>query len=161
MGGSLGIRARRVQAGVEFRRLRKFQAGLEAENADTYMELGLTLQGAGRLAEAEAAFRRGLAITPTYITGHLSLGSVLLAEGRFDQARQTFELEAPEYGRDAGLAIADHARGRSAQAATELKRFIQDHGSEQPYIVATSYAYSGATDQAFDWLERPIGKGIR
>jgi adenylate cyclase len=123
-------------------------------NADTYMELGLALRAAGRLAEAEAAFRRGLAITPTYITGHLSLGSVLLTEGRLDEARQAFELEAPEYGREAGLAMTAHARGRTAEAATALKRFIQGHGSEQPYIVATAYAYSGATDQAFDWLER-------
>jgi adenylate cyclase len=123
-------------------------------NADAYMELGLALRGAGRSAEAEAAFRRGLAITPTYITGHLSLGSLLLTEGRLDEARKIFELEAPEYGREAGLAMVDHAGGRTAEAATELKRFVQAHGSEQPYIVATAYAYSGATDQAFEWLER-------
>jgi adenylate cyclase len=123
-------------------------------NADTYMELGLALRAADRFTEAEAAFRRGLAITPTYITGYLSLGSVLLTEGRLDEAQQAFELEAPEYGREAGLAMTAHARGRPAEAATALKRFVQDHGSKQPYIVTMAYAYSGATDQAFDWLER-------
>jgi len=123
-------------------------------NADTYMELGLTLEALGRLAEAEASFRRGLAITPTYITGHVELGLVLLAENRIEDARQAFELEAPEYGQQAGLAMALHARGRRTEAAAALEHFIQDHGHEQPKMIADAYSYLGNADRAFDWLGR-------
>jgi adenylate cyclase len=123
-------------------------------NADTYMELGLTLRAVGRFADAETAFRRGLAITPTYITGHFELGSILLAEGRIEDAQHAFGLEAPEYGQQAGLAMAYHASGRNADAAAALENFIQDHGKEQPMLVADAYSYLGDADHAFDWLER-------
>jgi TolB-like protein len=123
-------------------------------NADTYMELGLTLRAVGRFAEADTAFRRGLAITPTYITGHIELGTILLAEGRIEDARQAFELETPENGQQAGLAMAYHARGRNAEATAALEHFIRDHGKEQPMTIAEAYSYLGDADRAFDWLER-------
>jgi adenylate cyclase len=127
---------------------------LDPLNADTYEELGLTLRAMGRFADAEAAFRRGLAITPMYVTAHLELGVVLLAEGRIEDAQQAFSLEAAEYGQQAGLAMAYQASGQHAKASAALEHFIQDHGSQQPMIVARAYSYLGEHDHAFDWLER-------
>jgi hypothetical protein len=60
----------------------------------------------------------------------------------------------PEYGQQAGVAMAYHASGRNADAATALGRFIQDHGKAQPMIVAGAYSYLGDANNAFEWLER-------
>jgi hypothetical protein len=50
--------------------------------------------------------------------------------------------------------MALHARGRRTEAAAALEHFIQDHGHEQPKMVADAYSYLGDADRAFDWLER-------
>ena len=111
---------------------RLFRAICPIDPLDTHMELSLALRAVGRLAEAKAELRHGLAITPTYSTAHLELGSILLAEGRIEDARKAFELEAPEYGQQARLAMAYHALGRNTDSAAALGRFIRDHGAEHP-----------------------------
>ena len=62
--------------------------------------LGLALQEQGRLAEAEAAFRRAIAADSRYAKARYNLGNVLRAQGRMAEAmaslRTALELQ-PEY----------------------------------------------------------------
>jgi TolB-like protein len=123
-------------------------------NADTHMEMSLPLLRLGRLAEAEAELRRGLAITPTFAGAHYSLGIVQMAEGRPEDARREFEFEAPEGGKQAGLAMAYWALGRRADSKTMLQRFAAEHAEDLAFNVAEVYGYLGDANQAFEWLER-------
>jgi Flp pilus assembly protein TadD len=49
---------------------------------EAYFDLGMCYGQTGRLAEAEAAFRKYLSFQPASADGHASLGVLLLEEGR-------------------------------------------------------------------------------
>lgn len=108
----------------------------------------------GRLSEAESEVRRGLEISPTFLFGHFNLGTVLMAEGRLKEAQHEFELEAPEGGQQAGLAVVYFALGRGTDSKAALDRFVRDYGADHPFNVAEIHAYVGEADHAFEWLER-------
>jgi serine/threonine-protein kinase len=108
----------------------------------------------GHLAEAETAARRLIELSPTYLSAHYYLGLVLLEGGDREGALKAMQLEAPEGGRDAGLAMAYHALGRNAESDAALARLIKEQGATSPTSIADAHAYRGERDEAFAWLER-------
>jgi TolB-like protein/Flp pilus assembly protein TadD len=123
-------------------------------NADTHLEMSAPLVRLGRFADAAEEARRGLAITPTYAYGHYYLGTALLADGKLEEARRAYQLEAPEGGQQSGLAIAYFALGQKRESAANLAAFVRDHGGDGPFMIAQTYAYLGEPDRAFEALER-------
>jgi tetratricopeptide (TPR) repeat protein len=90
------------------------------------MNLGLALAGAGRPTEAEAAYRRALALDPPEVTRQrtfINLGLVLLDRGELDEAERLF-VAANEIGGHAiayrGLAVAARKRGQAARRAGDV-----------------------------------------
>jgi hypothetical protein len=63
-------------------------------------------------------------------------------------------LEAPESGRDTGLAIIYHAIGRERDSDAALARLTTDRASDAAYEIAEVYAFRGEIDEAFAWLNR-------
>jgi len=108
----------------------------------------------GQLREAEAESRKTVQISPTYASGHLSLGQVLLAEGKFDAALAEVEQEQPEWNRNVGLAMTYHSMGRRAESDAALAQLRQKDAQDDASGVAEVYAWRGELDQAFTWLER-------
>jgi TolB-like protein len=108
----------------------------------------------GRLAEAEAELRETLAISPSYASGHYYLGQILLAQGKLDAALSQMQQEAPDAGRDTGLAIVYHAMGRKADSDTALARLTKERANDTAFEIAQAHAYCGDIDQAFSWLNR-------
>jgi tetratricopeptide (TPR) repeat protein len=109
---------------------------------------------AGRLAEAEAELHEALEISPAYAEAHFFLGQVLLAKGEPAAALVVMQQEAPESGRDTGLAIAYHALGRRAESDRALARQTKEHTSDSAYEIAQVHAYRAELDEAFAWLDR-------
>jgi TolB-like protein len=134
----------------------KFAIALQEVNPldpDGYFWLSYGQMRRGRLAEAEAAIRRALELTPTYTYGPYTLGLVLLARNQPQAALEAFLKESSEGGRLNGSAMAYFALGRKvdsdAALAQSLKRkFIFSTG------VAAVYASRGESDEAFKWLNR-------
>jgi TolB-like protein/Flp pilus assembly protein TadD len=118
--------------------------------ASSHVLLGNMQRGRGRLAEAEAEFRRALDISPQYVAGHYYLALTLLAQGKVDAARAEMQLEVADGGRDAGLAIIEYAKGNRAESDLDLARVPEDWG----YWIAAAHAYRGEIDQAIGWLNR-------
>jgi TolB-like protein/tetratricopeptide (TPR) repeat protein len=118
--------------------------------ASTHVLLGNNRRIAGRLAEADAEFRKALDISPQYVGAHYYLALTLLAQGKIGAARSEMELEVADGGRDVGLAIIDYARGNKTQSDLELARAPADSN----YSVAAAYAYRGDADRAMEWLDR-------
>ena len=100
--------------------------GSERRRLDTYTGLagpGPTLVERPEpavLPAAEAATRRSLEISPTFSGNHWLLGRIFLERGQPDAALHEMEIESPDGGRDAGLAIAYHALGRLAESDRSL-----------------------------------------
>jgi tetratricopeptide (TPR) repeat protein len=120
----------------------------------SYMLLSFIQLGRGRLAEAEAAIRRTLEISPTYIPAHCFLGIVLLARSQPEEALAEMLKEKDEAGRLGGSAMAYFALGRKAESDAVLAQMVKDQANHHPFKIAQVYAFRGASDKAFEWLER-------
>jgi tetratricopeptide (TPR) repeat protein len=64
---------------------------LEPHNVGVLYNLGLALNGKGRLDEAIASFQEVLKLKPDYADAHDNLGLVLGKEGRWDEAISQFQ----------------------------------------------------------------------
>jgi TolB-like protein len=117
-----------------------------------YLALGYSYFEAGRLAEAEAARRRGLELDPTASENHYHLGLVLLARNEPTAALEEIEQEQGEM-RFIGLAMALDALGRRGEADQALAA-ADKYAYSVAYNIAQVYALRGDPDQAFTWLDR-------
>jgi YaiO family outer membrane protein len=108
-------------------------------NADAQLQLGLALLGLGRLDEAEAAFRRTLAIAPNYADARLGLARVEQRRGNWEAA------EAALAGVDPGHAEAGPLR-RQIEAGAAAARFSR-------WRVDVDGAYAFLTQDQRDWKE--------
>jgi TolB-like protein/tetratricopeptide (TPR) repeat protein len=129
---------------------------LDPLNAELYWDLGNERYRSGRFPEADAAFRRILQISPTFVSAHFELGRVLLARGQLRDALREMEQESPEpeSGRTAGLAMVYFALGRRADSDAAIKKLEAESGEDWPFGMAETYAYRGEADKALQWLER-------
>jgi YaiO family outer membrane protein len=75
----------------------------EPENADAHLQLGLALLAAGKLDDAEAAFRRTLAIAPSYEDARIGLARIAQRRGDRAAALQALEPVSPTNADAAGL----------------------------------------------------------
>jgi TolB-like protein/Tfp pilus assembly protein PilF len=108
----------------------------------------------GRYAEAEAELRKTLQISPSYGSGHYYLGQMLLFQGKFEEALAEMQQEAPDSGRDSGLASVYHAMGRKTESDAALARVTKERAGDVAFEIAQAHAYRGEADQAFAWLDR-------
>jgi TolB-like protein/Flp pilus assembly protein TadD len=116
--------------------------------------LGNTRFREDRYSEAEAELRKTLQISPTYASGHYYLGQILMLEGKLEEALREMQQEAPDSGRDSGLASVYHAMGRKADSDAALARVTKERAGDVAYEIAQAHAYRGEADQAFAWLDR-------
>lgn len=88
--------------------------------------IGAVHRDAGRLGDAENAFRRVLTLAPSFVFGHYNLGHTLFLAGRFEEARAAYEggyeRDSQKNARQAcRLAVARAAAGDAAGAVTLLE----------------------------------------
>ena len=108
----------------------------------------------GRVQEAEASYRRALAIAPQGAWTHYFLGVALLMEGKAEEALTELQQEPYAGARLAGLVVVYHTLHRTAEAQAALTRLEAEHANDNAMGVAESYAYLGQKDKAFQWLNR-------
>jgi TolB-like protein/Flp pilus assembly protein TadD len=136
--------------------LQRFNASLALDplNPNTYQLLALELYLNGDYSAAESALRKSLSINSDIDFSHYLIGAIRLLQGRREEALREFEAEIGIPGRDAGLALVNHALGRKAESDAALARLVNESGRFWPYGVARVHAYRGEHDQAFEWLEQ-------
>jgi tetratricopeptide (TPR) repeat protein len=112
-------RAGRLDEAVEFYGRILAVADLPAVHSN----LGVALASLGRFAEAEAAYRRAIALAPDYAQAHNNLGNALKALDRLDEAaaafRRAIALQAnyPEAYSNLGVALMGLGRLEEAEVA--------------------------------------------
>lgn len=123
-------------------------------HAAAFSDLGATYFADGKLADAEAAFRKSLELKPNASYTHNGLGLVLLERGAPDAALAQMQLETDDSWRLEGIAIVEYARGRQRESDAALAELIKKFSDDDPYVIATVYAYRGEADKAFEWLDK-------
>jgi Flp pilus assembly protein TadD len=78
-------------------------------NAGTHQVRGMTLYMMGDYVAAEAALRNSVAINPEIDGSYLILGFIQVLRDQREAAAKEFAAEPDSTGRDAGLAIGNHA----------------------------------------------------
>jgi adenylate cyclase len=116
----------------------------------------------GRLAEAEAAIRRTLEISPTFSSAHYYLGIVLLVRYQFEAALAEMLKERDDATRLGGSAMAYFALGRQADSDAALTQMLNSQADHHPFHIALVYAFRGEADEALKWLDRAyVQKDVR
>jgi TolB-like protein len=121
-------------------------------NADGYNTLSQIQVRRSRLAEAEDAQRRALAISPTGIGGHYFLGLVLLARGEREAALAEMLKERDDEMRLGGSAMAYFTLGRKGDSDSALAKMIRSRNN-RPFFISSVYAFRGQIDDALQWLD--------
>jgi tetratricopeptide (TPR) repeat protein len=121
-------------------------------SAASYHNLGL--HPSGRLAEAEAAYRKALELAPQMTATRAYLSLILMAQGRDDEAMAEAQREPEEALRLWALAILNHGMNHRAASDAALQELIAKCADEAPYQIAEVYAARGEGNEAFEWLER-------
>jgi tetratricopeptide (TPR) repeat protein len=114
----------------------------------------MTLESAGRSAEAIEAYRSALELAPERGVTRAHLALSLLALGRGEEAL-TEAMAEPDSGfRLWALAIVHGSLGNRPESERSLQELIEKHGHLGAQQVAQAYASRGESDDAFAWLER-------
>ena len=116
---------------------------------------------AGRYEQAEKLRQRFVTL---HDGGHFQFGLMKLLNGKAEEALAAFEqlqIRMTEEGWDdgrahAGLAMALHDLGRSAESDEQLTLLLDKFGDRNPEGVAQVYAWRNEKDAAFEWLNRFI-----
>lgn len=123
------------------------------------MNLGNTLTYAGRYAEAVEQYRTGLSLSPDYGGGQLFLSLALLHLGKTEDALAELAKEKVDGYRLRGLAIVNHALGRSTDSNSALQYLIALGEADWAVSIAEVFAYRGETEAAFEWIDRAVSLG--
>ncbi|MGO9948153.1 MAG: tetratricopeptide repeat protein [Steroidobacteraceae bacterium] len=126
---------------------------LDPLNPGHYLFLTFVQVQRGRLAEAEAAARRTLEISPTFTLAHYWLGIVLLVRHQPQAALPEMLKEANDAPRMGGSSMAYFAMGAKADSDAALAAML-NKDAPYPYLIAQVYAFRGESDEAFTWLDR-------
>jgi len=118
------------------------------------LSLGFTFYWAGRLDDAEAAFRHSLEISSEALSAHWGICQVLLARQRPQEALAEAKLESEHEFHLHALALSYYAVGRKPESDRTLAEFISQYQDTGAFQVAEIYAFRGDSDSAMEWLER-------
>ena len=135
-------------------RLYEQAVALDPLRMNSHLGWGYLLYTANQYNEAKTALQKALKLNPQAAYAHLTLGKILLAEGKPRQALAEVEKEASEWGKFTGQGLAYHALGRERDSDTALADLIVKNDSDSAYQIAQVYAYREEYDKSFEWLER-------
>ncbi len=95
---------------------------------ELHSNLGNALMDLGRTEEAEASYRRALALKPDYAAAHNNLGNVLQGRGEHEAAeacyRRVLALEPSYTETNDNLGVALREQAKSAEAETSCRRAL-------------------------------------
>jgi tetratricopeptide (TPR) repeat protein len=121
-GAILGLASARLEMGDLRGANRAFEQGIKVlpGDAELAMAYGVMLENAGRLSDAEAAYRRAAGIDSTLASAPYNLGNCLQLEGKeaeaIDAYHRALALDPKKAEAWFNLALALHAVGKDDQA---------------------------------------------
>ena len=122
--------------------------------AASYLDLGRILIARGKYDEAEAALRKAIERKPQGARYHMQITTLDLLKGKTAAAVQEARREPAGFWQDYALTLAQQAQGDRASADAALQKFIEKHGTQGFFQIATIYALRKQPDEMFTWLER-------
>jgi TolB-like protein len=129
---------------------------LDPLNAAAQNYRALILWSAGRVAEAERAMQRALALASQAAEFSALLSWIQISLGQLDHAAASAERETVASYRLAARACVQFARGEKSRGEATLREFVAQYGDHLPTYVAICHGYAGDLEQGVVWMERAI-----
>jgi len=129
-------------------------------NGWTNIALGWALGALGRFEDAEAQYRRALALEPQAAGRHALIANALLARREPAAALAENELESDDQFRRMNRPLILDALGRRAEADRELAVFEQKYAVRDPGTIAEFYACRNDIERALGWSERTVASHL-
>ena len=147
----------RLESAIE---LQEYVTARDPVNPIGYDNLAYSQRSRGRWDEAIASYRSVVQLSPTYISGHYSLGVTLMLKGDATAALEEIRREPSEPYRLIGLVMVRHALGHPAESDVALKELIDKYGQAGwAFNIAYALAYRDEADRAFEWLDNAARQG--
>jgi len=127
---------------------------LDPLRTDFHNTLGYMLYVVGRYDAGKAELQKALDLNSQAAFDHLTLGKILIAEGKPQEALTEIHKEPLEWGKLTGQAMAYYALGREQESNTALAALIAKYGVDGSYQIAQVYAYRKQSDKSLEWLEQ-------
>ena len=127
---------------------------LDPLRTDFHNTLGYMLYVVGRYDAGKAELQKALDLNSQAAFDHLTLGKILIAEGKPQEALTEIQKEPLEWGKLTGQAMAYYALGREQESNTALAALIAKYGVDGSYQIAQVYAYRKQSDKSLEWLEQ-------
>ncbi len=132
----------------------KAAAELDPLNYYNYGTLGDAEFYAGKLTNAEADYRKALALRADGEGLHSGIAGVLWERGKFDEALAELAREPSAATRELSLPVFLDAAGRKSEANRALALAETKYGRSMPFVIGELYAYRNDLDRAFAWWGR-------
>jgi TolB-like protein/Tfp pilus assembly protein PilF len=132
----------------------KAAVDLDPLNYTNYLRLGDAEFYAGKLALAEAAYRKTLELRSDAQEVHAALATVLLAQGKPDEALAEVKREPDAANREITLPLILDAIGRTSEADRALTLAETKYGNSFPFAIGELYVSRNDLDRAFAWWDR-------
>jgi tetratricopeptide (TPR) repeat protein len=149
--GVLAVCLNRPDEAIEY-----YSRALEQDplSTATYNNLGYSYYIAGKLTDAERAYRMSLELAPARIGARAQLGILLRDQGRAEEALAEAGQEPQEVYRLWALASIYSAEGRESEYQQTLEELTGKYSEDAASQIAHLHAMHGNADAAFEWLER-------
>jgi tetratricopeptide (TPR) repeat protein len=125
----------------------------------TWAYLGFFLTASGQYAASREALATGMRLEHgNMLEDHYYSGVNELRDRNPKAAMDQFALSRKPALRDAGVALAQYSLGHPQQSQAALEALIREHSADEPYTIATVFAWRGERDKAFEWLDRAYSR---
>jgi serine/threonine protein kinase/Tfp pilus assembly protein PilF len=129
-------------------------AELDPLSVTVHYYMGNHAYYAGKLNDAESAFKKALELNSEYPAAHATLSVVYILESKPELAIAEIQREPEPFWHLYGLALAYQAAAKKNEADSSLKELIEKNQDVGAIQIAEVCAYRGEIDPAFQWLER-------
>jgi len=141
--------------------------GLNSENDETYVRLGLTYQERGKLSQAEDSFKKALELNPKNDDAYVRLGEFYRDNGNPKQIenslKKALELNPKNDNAYVGLGWFYEKQNKYSQAEDSLKKAIglNPENDEAYFRLGMIYLNQGKVTQSEDLLKKAIELNLR
>ncbi len=136
--------------------LHEYSIARDPVDANRHSNLAVAYITADRYDDAISSIQTAITLSPQRIGAHYLLGLAHLLKGDAQSALEAFEQETDEEYRVKGRALAYNDLGRKTESDAALAELRDRWGEQWPSEVAQVYAWRGAADAAFEWLDKAI-----
>lgn len=127
-------------------------------NLGRRLRLGLLQEFRGEFDAALATYRQLLVLNPDYPGAYAYRARVKVLQGKPESALEEAGQETDPFWRRYARILALTARGEAGEAEPLLQEMVAESGAVAAFQLVEILAFSGATAEAFEWLDRAFAR---